>query len=109
LAWLSNLPASTRLDTLSYRANAIGEILLTVGIILGALWARVAWGSFWQWDSKETAALINWIVYAAYVHMHTKPSLRGTVTAWTSIAGFATILFSYFGVNIWISGLHSYK
>lgn len=109
LAWLENLPASPRLDVLAYRANAIGEILLTAGIILGALWAHVAWGSYWQWDSKETAALISWIVYAAYVHMHTKPSLRGSVSAWVSIIGFATILFSYFAVNIWISGLHSYK
>ena len=109
LAWLDSVPASTKLDVAAYRVNAIGEILLTAGIILGALWAHVSWGSYWQWDPKETAALTNWIVYAAYVHLHTKPSMRGTVTAWVSIAGFLTVLFSYFAVNIVISGLHSYK
>ncbi len=109
LRWLDSVPASTRLDVAAYRVNSVGEILLTAGIILGALWAHVAWGSYWQWDPKETAALTNWIVYAAYVHLHTRPSMRGTVAAWVSIAGFLTVLFSYFAVNIVISGLHSYK
>jgi cytochrome c-type biogenesis protein CcsB len=109
LAWLEAIPASTKLDVAAYRVNSIGEILLTAGIILGALWAHVSWGSYWQWDPKETAALTNWIVYAAYVHLHTKPSMRGKVTAWVSVVGFLTVLFSYFAVNIVISGLHSYK
>ena len=109
LAWLEYVPPSTKLDVAAYRVNSIGEILLTAGIILGALWAHVSWGSYWQWDPKETAALTNWIVYAAYVHLHTRPSMRGTVTAWISIIGFLTVLFSYFAVNIVISGLHSYK
>jgi cytochrome c-type biogenesis protein CcsB len=109
LAWLEVLPASAKLDVAAYRVNSIGLILLTAGIILGALWAHVSWGSYWQWDPKETAALTNWIVYAAYVHLHTKPSMRGKVTAWVSIFGFLTVLFSYFAVNIVISGLHSYK
>jgi cytochrome c-type biogenesis protein CcsB len=109
LAWLDAVPASSKLDVAAYRVNSIGEILLTAGIILGALWAHVSWGSYWQWDPKETAALTNWIVYAAYVHLHTKPSMRGTVTARVSIFGFLTVLFSYFAVNIVISGLHSYK
>jgi len=109
LSWLDAVPASAKIDVAAYRVNSIGEILLTAGIILGALWAHVSWGSYWQWDPKETAALTNWIVYAAYVHLHTRPSMRGTVTAWVSIFGFATVLFSYFAVNIVISGLHSYK
>jgi cytochrome c-type biogenesis protein CcsB len=109
LTWLEVLPASTKLDVAAYRVNSIGLILLTAGIILGALWAHVSWGSYWQWDPKETAALTNWLVYAAYVHLHTKPSMRGKVTAWVSIIGFLTVLFSYFAVNIVISGLHSYK
>src|SRR5215467_9784073 len=109
LAWLEYVPPSAKLDVAAYRVNSVGEILLTAGIILGALWAHVSWGSYWQWDPKETAALTNWIVYAAYVHLHTKPSMRGTVTAWVSIFGFLTVLFSYFAVNIVISGLHSYK
>lgn len=109
LGWLENVPASSKLDVAAYRINSVGEILLTAGIILGALWAHVSWGSYWQWDAKESAALTNWIVYAAYVHLHTKPSMRGTVAAWVSIGGFLTVLFSYFAVNIVISGLHSYK
>jgi cytochrome c-type biogenesis protein CcsB len=109
LGWLDMVPASARLDVISYRVIAVGEILLTAGIILGGLWAHMAWGSYWQWDPKETAALVSWLVYASYLHLHTRPSMRGTFTAWWSIAGFASILFCYFGVNIWISGLHSYK
>jgi len=109
LSWLDGVPASTRLDVISYRIIAVGEILLTAGIILGGVWAHVAWGSYWQWDPKENAALASWIIYAAYLHMHTRPSWRGVRTAWLSIIGFLSILFCYFGVNIWISGMHSYK
>lgn len=109
LEWLDTVPASAKLDIITYRVNAIGEILLTFGIILGALWAHDVWGSYWQWDPKETAILVSWMVYAAYLHLHTRPSMRGATSAWLSIAGFLSILFCYFGVNIWISGLHSYK
>ena len=109
LSWVAGLPASAKLDVVTYRVISVGEIFLTAGIILGALWAHVSWGSYWQWDPKETAALASWMIYAAYVHLHTRPSWRGTRAAWVSIIGFLTILFSYFGVNIWISGLHSYK
>ncbi len=107
--WLADVPPSSKLDVVTYRVVAVGEILLTIGIVLGALWAHDAWGSYWQWDPKETAALVSWLVYAAYLHMHTRPSWQGFNSAVTSIVGFATILFCYFGVNIWISGLHSYK
>ncbi len=109
LAWLDGVPSSARLDVVSYRVIAVGEILLTAGIILGGVWAHMAWGAYWQWDPKETAALASWAIYAAYLHLHTRPAWRGPRAAWFSIAGFASILFCYFGVNIWISGLHSYK
>ena len=109
LGWLDAVPSSARLDVISYRIIAVGEILLTVGIILGGVWAHMAWGSYWQWDPKETAALASWLIYASYLHLHTRPSWRGVRAAWWSIAGFVSILFCYFGVNIWISGLHSYK
>lgn len=109
LSWLDTVPSSSRLDVISYRVIAVGEILLTAGIILGGIWAHMAWGSYWQWDPKETAALTSWLIYASYLHLHTRPSMRGPFTAWWSIAGFLSILFCYFGVNIWISGLHSYK
>jgi len=109
LGWLDIVPSSSRLDVISYRVIAVGEILLTAGIILGGVWAHMAWGSYWQWDPKETAALASWLIYASYLHLHTRPSWRGVRAAWWSILGFVSILFCYFGVNIWISGLHSYK
>jgi len=107
--WLVGLPSLARLDMMQYRIIAVGLPLLSLGIITGAMWAKEAWGAYWQWDPKETAALLSWIVYAAYMHLHTRPNLRGTFTAWVSIVGFLSIIFCYLGVNIWISGLHSYK
>jgi cytochrome c-type biogenesis protein CcsB len=107
--WLAGLPSLARLDMLTYRIVAVGLPLLTVGIITGAMWANEAWGAYWQWDPKETAALVSWIVYASFMHLHTRSAWRGERSAWVSIVGFATIMFCYLGVNIWISGLHSYK
>jgi cytochrome c-type biogenesis protein CcsB len=107
--WLAGLPSLARLDVIQYRVIAVGLPLLSLGIITGAMWAKEAWGAYWQWDPKETAALISWIVYAMFMHLHTRPEWRGTKTAWISVIGFASIIFCYLGVNIWISGLHSYK
>ena len=107
--WLEGLPSLARLDVMQYRVIAVGLPLLSLGIITGAMWAKEAWGAYWQWDPKETAALVSWIVYAAYMHLHTRPDWRGTRTAWVSVLGFVSIVFCYLGVNIFISGLHSYK
>jgi cytochrome c-type biogenesis protein CcsB len=107
--WLSTLPSLAKLDILTYRIVAIGLPLLTVGIITGAWWAKEAWGAYWQWDPKETAALASWTVYALYMHLHTRNSWRGHRSAWMSVLGFISIMFCYLGVNIWVSGLHSYK
>jgi cytochrome c-type biogenesis protein CcsB len=107
--WLSTLPTLSQLDTIVYRAIAIGLPLISIGIITGAMWAKESWGAYWQWDPKETAALFSWIVYLAYMHLHTRHAWRGLRTNLVSVAGFLSILFCYFGVNIWISGLHSYK
>jgi cytochrome c-type biogenesis protein CcsB len=107
--WLAGLPSLARLDMLTARVVAVGLPLLTIGIITGAMWANEAWGAYWQWDPKETAALFSWIVYAAYMHLRTRNAWRGERSAWVSILGFASIMFCYLGVNIWISGLHSYK
>jgi len=101
--------AWSKLDIMTYRIIAVGLPLLTVGIITGAWWAKEAWGAYWQWDPKETAALLSWIVYAMYMHLHTRNSWRGRPVAWVSVVAFATIVFCYLGVNIFISGLHSYK
>ncbi|HEY1976075.1 MAG TPA: c-type cytochrome biogenesis protein CcsB [Candidatus Baltobacteraceae bacterium] len=107
--WLDSLPTLAQLDTIVYRAVAIGLPLISIGIITGAMWAKESWGAYWQWDPKETAALFSWIVYLAYMHLHTRHAWRGLRTNWVSVLGFLSILFCYFGVNIWISGLHSYK
>jgi len=107
--WLATLPTLAQLDNIVYRAVAIGLPLISIGIITGAMWAKESWGAYWQWDPKETAALFSWIIYLAYMHLHTRGSWRGLRTNWVSVIGFLSILFCYFGVNIWISGLHSYK
>ena len=108
-SWLQTLPSLAQLDVIVYRAVAIGLPLITIGIITGAAWAKEAWGAYWQWDPKETAALATWIVYLAYMHLHTRNNWRGLRTNWVSVVGFAVVIFTYLGVNIWISGLHSYK
>jgi cytochrome c-type biogenesis protein CcsB len=107
--WLQTLPSLAQLDVIVYRAVAIGLPLISIGIITGAAWAKEAWGAYWQWDPKETAALATWIVYLAYMHLHTRNNWRGLRTNWVSVVGFAVVIFTYLGVNIWISGLHSYK
>ena len=101
--------ASRSSTSIVYRAVAIGLPLISIGIITGAMWAKEAWGAYWQWDPKETAALFSWIIYLAYMHLHTRHAWRGVRTNWVSVLGFVSIVFCYLGVNIWISGLHSYK
>jgi len=108
-AWLAALPSLPQLDVVVYRAVAVGLPLISVGIITGAMWAKEAWGAYWQWDPKETAALFSWIIYLAYMHLHTRHAWRGLRTSWVGVIGFLSIIFCYLGVNIWISGLHSYK
>ncbi len=108
-AWMNTLPSLAQLDILVYRLVAIGLPLLTLGIITGAWWAKEAWGAYWQWDPKETAALFSWIIYASYMHLHTRNQWRGVRSSWVSVVGFLSIIFCYLGVNIWISGMHSYK
>ncbi len=101
--WLAALPSLPQLDVIVYRAVAIGLPLISIGIITGAMWAKEAWGAYWQWDPKETAALFSWIIYLAYMHLHTRHAWRGLRTNWVSVIGFVSIIFCYLGVNIWIS------
>ena len=72
-----------------YRAVAVGLPLISIGIITGAMWAKESWGAYWQWDPKETAALLTWIIYLAYMHLHTRHAWRGMRTNWVSVIGFA--------------------
>jgi len=102
------LPATSILDEINYKTVVIGFPMLTLGIITGAAWANYAWGSYWSWDPKETWSLITWFIYAALLHARLTKGWRGKKTAILSIAGFTAVLFTYFGVNYLISGLHSY-
>jgi cytochrome c-type biogenesis protein CcsB len=102
------LPSSSALDEIGYKTIAIGFPLLTIGIVTGAFWANVAWGTYWSWDPKETWSLIVWLIYAAYLHARITRGWRGKRAAILSIVGFIATLFCYLGVNLILSGLHSY-
>lgn len=102
-----HLPSYEKLDEVGYRGTVVTFPLLTVMIILGALWADTAWGRYWGWDPKETAALVTWLIYAAYLHARVVRDWRGTRAAWLLVLGFAAVMFSYFG-NHFFGGLHSY-
>jgi cytochrome c-type biogenesis protein CcsB len=102
------LPSISILDEINYKSIVIGFPMLTLGIITGAAWANYAWGSYWSWDPKETWSLITWFVYAAFLHARFTRDWKGRKAAILSIVGFSAVLFTYFGVNYLISGLHSY-
>ncbi len=102
------LPSLELLDDLMYKSIAVGFAFFTIATVLGALWAAEAWGGYWSWDPKETWALIVWLNYAAWLHMRLMKGLRGTVSAWWALAGLAVTSFAFLGVNMFLSGLHSY-
>jgi cytochrome c-type biogenesis protein CcsB len=106
--WISLFHPLESLDALVYKTIAVGFPLLTIGIITGAAWANYAWGSYWSWDPKETWSLITWFVYAIFLHARFAREWRGKRTAVLSVIGFAAVIFTYFGVNYVLSGLHSY-
>jgi cytochrome c-type biogenesis protein CcsB len=105
---LSMFPSIKILDDLNYKAIMIGFPLLTLGIVTGAAWANYAWGTYWSWDPKETWSLIVWFVYAAFLHARITRGWVGRRAALLSIIGFAATIFCYLGVNLFLSGLHSY-
>ncbi|MEI2417153.1 c-type cytochrome biogenesis protein CcsB [Orrella sp. JC864] len=104
----ARLPPLEVLDDIMYRAIAVGFAFFTVATILGALWAADAWGAYWQWDPKETWALIVWLNYAAWLHMRLMKGLRGTMAAYWALVGLLITGFAFLGVNMFLSGLHSY-
>ncbi|HLR29034.1 MAG TPA: c-type cytochrome biogenesis protein CcsB [Paenalcaligenes sp.] len=103
-----HLPSLEILDDIMYRAIAVGFAFFTIATVLGALWAADAWGSYWQWDPKETWALIVWLNYAAWLHLRFMKGLRGTISAYWALAGLIITSFAFLGVNMFLSGLHSY-
>lgn len=104
----SRLPSLDVLDDVMYKAIAVGFAFFTVATILGAVWAAEAWGSYWSWDPKETWALIVWLNYAAWLHLRLVKGLRGVLAAWWAVVGLLVTVMAFLGVNMFLSGLHSY-
>ncbi|MFH9816638.1 c-type cytochrome biogenesis protein CcsB [Streptomyces sp. NPDC017230] len=105
---LDRLPAAANLDKFAYRVNAAVFPLWTFTIIAGAIWAGDAWGRYWGWDPKETWSFITWVAYAGYLHARATAGWKGRKAAYLALAAFACWLFNYYGVNIFVSGKHSY-
>lgn len=104
----ARLPAPRTLERVAHSSVIVGFPLLTLGIALGAYWANSAWGRYWGWDPKETASLVTWLIYGAYLHARGLRDWRGARASMVLVGGYGAVLFTYFGVNLWISGLHSY-
>lgn len=104
----AQLPSRAVLDDIAEWSVMIGFPMLALGVALGAWWANSAWGRYWGWDPKETSALVTWLIYAVYLHAHHLRGWRGERSAWLLVGGYAGVLFTYFVVNIWVAGLHSY-
>jgi ABC-type transport system involved in cytochrome c biogenesis permease subunit len=105
---LEKVTTVAAVESLAERCCAVGFLFLTFGIITGAVWANSAWGSYWSWDPKETWALVTWLFYAGAIHLRRMKGWRGRRFAWLMVAGFAVVMFTYFGVNYLLTGLHSY-
>jgi len=104
----SRLPVPAVLEDVMYKAIAVGFAFFTIATILGAMWAAEAWGGYWSWDPKETWALIVWLNYAAWLHLRLVKGLRGPMLAWWALVGLLVTTFAFLGVNMFLSGLHSY-
>lgn len=103
------LPSLQLLDEINYKLITIGFPFLTLAIITGVLWAEGAWGTYWRWDPKEVWSLITWFIYAAVLHLRLTAGWRGRRAAILSIIGFCVVLFTFFGVNLLLKGLHTFK
>ncbi|MCF8056294.1 MAG: c-type cytochrome biogenesis protein CcsB [Desulfocapsa sp.] len=106
--FFSRLPSLDALDQLNNHCLTTGFVLLTLGIITGSVWARQAWGAYWQWDPKETWSLITWFLYAAQIHQRLTAGWRGKRAAVMAIVGFCAVLFTLWGVTFLLGGVHSY-
>lgn len=106
--YLAKLPAASRIDSLSYKAHAFAFPVWTFTIAAGAVWAEYAWGRFWGWDPKETWSLVTWVIYAAYLHARATAGWKGRPAAVIAIVGLVAFWFNFIGINLLVSGLHSY-
>ncbi len=106
--YLERLPSSRKIDLIAYRFLAFAFPLWTFTVVAGAIWAEYAWGRYWGWDPKETWALVTWVIYAGYLHARSTAGWRGTRAAVIAIIGLASFWFNFVGINLFVSGLHSY-
>ena len=106
--YLERLPSSRKIDLIAYRFLAFAFPLWTFTVVAGAIWAEYAWGRYWGWDPKETWALVTWVIYAGYLHARSTAGWRGTRAAVIAIVGLASFWFNFVGINLFVSGLHSY-
>jgi cytochrome c-type biogenesis protein CcsB len=106
--YLARLPNSRKIDLIAYRFLAFAFPLWTFTVVAGAIWAEYAWGRYWGWDPKETWALVTWVIYAGYLHARSTAGWRGTRAAVIAIIGLASFWFNFIGINLLVSGLHSY-
>ena len=106
--YLARVPNSGRIDLITYRFHAFAFPLWTFAVAAGAIWAEYAWGRYWGWDPKETWALVTWVIYACYLHARSTAGWRGTRAAVIAIIGLASFWFNFVGINLLVSGLHSY-
>src|SRR4029079_11210090 len=104
----ARLPSGKLLEEIAHKSVLVGFPMLALGIALGAWWANSAWGRYWGWDPKETSALVTWLIYAGYLHARGLKGWKGKCSAGILILGYAGVMFTYFAVNLWVSGLHSY-
>jgi cytochrome c-type biogenesis protein CcsB len=102
------VPGAEALERLAFRLHAFAFPIWTFAVMAGAIWAEAAWGRYWGWDPKETWAFISWVVYAGYLHARATPSVKRSTAAWIAVLGWLTMMMNLFGVNLFISGLHSY-
>ncbi|KUO62671.1 MAG: cytochrome C biogenesis protein CcsB [Gracilibacter sp. BRH_c7a] len=100
---------STKAEYWIHKIVTFGFVMLTLAIVLGAIWAEQAWGRYWSWDPKETWALVTWIIYAIYFHLHRQEAWKEKRANLLVVGGFILVLFTFFGVNYLLSGLHSYS
>jgi cytochrome c-type biogenesis protein CcsB len=102
------LPPAAKLDSLAYRVIAFGFPIWTFAVLAGAIWAQEAWGRYWGWDPKETGSFFTWVLYAGYLHARSTRGWRGRGAAWIAVIAFLALMVTFYAVNLFIVGLHSY-
>ncbi|ANS78814.1 Cytochrome c-type biogenesis protein CcsA/ResC [Serinicoccus hydrothermalis] len=107
--WIAALPEAARLERITYGIHIVAFPLWTFTLIAGAIWAEQAWGRYWGWDPKEVWTFIIWVVYAAYLHARATSSWSTRRATWVALVGFGCVIFNYVGVNLLMTGLHSYS